>query len=122
MGNTRIPSLATDYIVEKGTIDIWNYRKWSSGRIEMWGVYATIMNTWDTTYGNFYYKTIGSIAFPSGLLTADPVVVASGRWGGGYCTITVPSATSTTFSLYISTTVIGDAAVIVNLYVNGKWK
>ena len=35
--NKILPSTAVDYIVEEGTSGIWTYRKWNSGKVELWG-------------------------------------------------------------------------------------
>lgn len=66
-----------DYLIEQGTIDNFNYRKWSGGVIEMW--YSTTINTAvSTAYGNgFYNGTPLEIDFPSDALKTKPIVSLS---------------------------------------------
>jgi hypothetical protein len=61
-----------DYIVERGTDDIWNYEKWNSGLARCWGTTATtsfeFKNDWiaDTYFNSTSYN------LPSELFIATP--------------------------------------------------
>lgn len=64
-------SFPTIYIEAEGTSGIWTYRKWSSGKIELWGIAdfnATSGTQWVT---NLYY-TDETVSIPSGLLKTYP--------------------------------------------------
>ena len=62
-----------DYIVEQGTIDIWTYRKWSSGLAEYWGKEQnfTLEDGWHR-----------SPAAPFTLVNADKAVAIVTNWYG----------------------------------------
>lgn len=60
-----------DFVVAWGKSDIWEYRKWFSGRVECWGKWAVgmyIKNSW----GSIYYNKVDAYSFPSGLFLDAP--------------------------------------------------
>lgn len=49
-----IKKLSTDYITENGSTNIWSYRKWASGNVELWGVYSITEMSCTTAFGGMY--------------------------------------------------------------------
>lgn len=50
-----------DAIIEEGTIGVWSYRKWASGKKECWATQSVdISGSW-STWGNQYYKRLSAI-------------------------------------------------------------
>lgn len=117
-----------DFVVEYGTSDIFNYRKWNSGRCECWGSKNYGNMAVSTSWGSGYESTTFTQAIPSGLFVVAPDVVNIKivRGGGGAWvlqgTATNASATSTgSFSLYRP--VSGNLSqVYLSFYCMGRWK
>lgn len=88
----------TVYITETGTSGIWTYRKWSDGKVELWGKY-TISNMACTTALGGMYRTPAIVPtnFPFNLsniyLTANYESDGYGAilWATTKCTSTTPS-------------------------------
>lgn len=125
MGNTRIPSLAIDYIVEQGTETQsgveWTYRKWNSGVAECWGHKSESMSFARVGSTTFYRATMAGITLPidlflSGINPNIETTASSSLWCSGSATAT---ATGTT---YVYDVVAGTAAPTVYFYLIGKWK
>lgn len=71
-----------DYVIEDGTSGNWKYRKWNSGKVEMWGSYAFSAKQGTSWAAGLYY-TDETISFPAGIFTAAPrkyVTSNSSRW------------------------------------------
>lgn len=112
----------TDFVVEQGTSDIWNYRKWSNGTAECWGV-ASATLTHYYSGGGFYGYTTGQVAFPTGLFNAAPVVNVDGKIGGGfYLGTLIDSVSSTAFTAIAMSTASGSVACTFYISAKGKWK
>ena len=62
-----------DYIVDQGTSGIWTYRKWASGIAECWGK-GTASSGAFTDGGAYFYRTLGTVYYPSGLFIEPPVL------------------------------------------------
>lgn len=72
----NIKKLSTDYVIETGDTDIWTYRKWSNGDIELWGVYDIAELSCTTAFGGLYRTSnITTPIFPYQL--TDVSLVAS---------------------------------------------
>lgn len=65
------PAEAVDFIVEQGTSDIWEYRKWHSGKVECWGK-RDIEVILDIEWGSLWHNSVDGYAFPTGLFTSAP--------------------------------------------------
>lgn len=108
-------------VVEKGTSGDWTYRKWSDGTVEAWLKYTEPTAQAFTASGNFYYRGISGLYFPSGLFTTTPTVQATMQMGNvGSCEI--QSINSTACSITVLSAVSTARAVTVNLYAVGRWK
>lgn len=109
------------HIVESGTSGNWTYRKWSDGTAEAWFKYTEPTAQAFTASGNFYYRSIAGLYFPSGLFTGTPVVQAIIQMGNvGSCEINSINATSC--SILVLSAVSAARAVTVNLYAIGRWE
>lgn len=109
-----------DYIVEQGTEGIWTYRKWNSGTAECWGIYGFASASFSAS-GQVYYRTIGSISFPSELLVTVPHVECSVQMGNpGGCSISNISTSSVSIGVLSSVS----AARSGNIFIRaiGTWK
>lgn len=71
-----------DYVIEEGTSGNWKYRKWNSGKVEMWGSYAFSAKQGASWAAGLYF-TDETISFPAGIFTAAPrkyVTPNSSQW------------------------------------------
>ena len=69
MTTEEVTGTAADFVVEQGSIDIWHYRKWHSGKAECWGKrHVTVDIT--TAWGTIFYGEITSVAFPFEFVSA----------------------------------------------------
>ena len=120
--------IVADFVVEQGTSDIWEYRKWYSGKVECWGKWAIgmyINNAWGTS---LYYTKLDAHSFPAGLFASAPKcqVTAECRGGETWAWLAMCGETTkdyTPSALFCSPTRI-DTAVGFNIlyYAIGRWK
>lgn len=63
----NLAEMSVDYIVEQGSDSIWQWRKWKSGIVELWGQ-ATVTIPDSVTQSEALYYTDGiSVAYPAGI-------------------------------------------------------
>lgn len=120
--------VVADFVVEQGTSDIWEYRKWYSGKVECWGKWAIgmyINNAWGSS---LYYTKLDAHSFPAGLFASAPKcqVTAECRGGETWAWLAMCGETTkdyTPSALFCSPTRI-DTAVGFNIlyYAIGRWK
>lgn len=68
----RAPGGEVDYIVEEGTANNWNYRKWNSGWAECWRTLSISNYACNTAVGSWYRTSLlTSAAYPF-TFTATP--------------------------------------------------
>ena len=107
-----------DHVVEEGTSGIWTYRKWSSGKLELWG--AESKGTVSLTlYLGVYYASL-SLTFPSILISVDHAFVTNRSNGFTTGNISGLDAASVTYRLMSLTS--NNPNVTLHAYVIGKWK
>ena len=88
--------LIADYVVEQGTIDIWKYEKWNSGKCIL-KAYSTLSGVTATnSYGASYRSQVFSYSIPNGLIKTVNNAFTAGNLGGTWGGIS-----------YASTTVVG---------------
>lgn len=119
--------IVEDFVVERGTSGIWEYRKWYSGKVECWGKWAIgmyIKNAW----GSLYYNKVDAYSFPSGLFVSAPKcqVTAECRGGETWAWLAMCGETTKDYApsaLFCSPTKI-ETAVGFNIlyYAIGNWK
>lgn len=112
------------YTVEKGTSDIWSYKKWSDGSVELWGTYLINDMECATALGSMYRTQVFSPnQFP--FTVYEPNLVASYE-SDGYGAMLWATTTSTQTkppSYYlIRPTSATIATGKINFQVRGKWK
>lgn len=127
MGNTIIPNLSVDHVIEEGTYApptggiTWTYRKWASGVAECWG-------HWDGTESlssassPFVTQWVKQIAYPPNLFIGYPCVSSSASIGTGYAILAknYPHKDQVHVLYYASAT--GTASITAWFYVVGNWK
>ena len=116
-----------DYVIENGASGIWNWRKWNSGFMELWGQ-SNISCNITTAWGSLY--TSGAIAGPDFPFTfaqvpkvirtiettnAGGIMMAPG--GSNVATVSNPGA----YEIARGTSVSG-AVLKIDYYVVGYWK
>lgn len=81
MGNTIIPNLAVDYVIEEGSNANGYYRKWANGTLECWQR-TTVNVAVNSAYGSAY---LGGWSWNFPMAFSDhPVVTCSEfKWGTG---------------------------------------
>ena len=111
----------TVHVTSQGTSGDWTYRKWSDGTAEAWLKYTEPTAQAFTASGNFYYRGIQGIYFPSGLFATAPIVQATMQMGNvGSCEM--QSINTIACSITVLSAVATARAVTVNLYAIGRWK
>ena len=110
-----------NHVVEEGTDDIWKYRKWNDGTVELWG-YAS------ATYENGY--VLGKeLTYPFPLVSALCGIGTVNSYGGNAedalaWNIKLAFGTDTC-KIWIHNTVVGftnDSTVNASVYIVGRWK
>lgn len=118
-----VDSRTTEHVVESGTIGIWNYRKWSSGRCELWGIYVTPDNVSVTnSQGTSYYSdpiNIGSYPFE---LTNEPILVIVPSFNGSIWYSSYDNTIdNTTLQVRVNATQRLDRIFTIGFYVIAKY-
>lgn len=120
-----IASHAADYVIEQGSADGWEYRKWASGIAECWG--QTILSVTNTMASNGNYAGINypkAIVFPVGLFAPGTTVRASVLpFGAGYPAVVAGSPTNESMDISIRTEwAVADNSVWLHVHTFGRWK
>lgn len=108
-------------IVEQGMSGLWNYRKWSDGTAECWGLLGEKTISITTAFGNAFYGALQTVSFPSGLFASRPTPSLSLRNpNGAWMGINGLSATYVTYYPFCSKS--GNQTIEEEVYAIGKWK
>ena len=112
----------SDFVVEEGTDGIWTYRKWSSGIAECWGSYSETKSHAGTVLGGYAYNV--TVAFPTNLFIALPIVTYSAYLGNQYAlTGTLNNSfTVSSINLFAICNTSGSKATTWQIQAIGKWK
>ena len=115
---------AADFVVEQGTSGTWFYRKWNSGRAELYG-YQNISNVACTTaLGNMYRTAV--ITPPSFPFTVNSPKMVATYESEGYGAFLWPTTLTTTakpFNFYlVRPTSSSGITGKVNFHVQGSWQ
>lgn len=111
-------STMADFVVAEGKSTYWYYRKWNSGKAEIWGS-ATIQGTEPTSMMGGYYSYGTTPEYPF-TLTGVHSIVANGRLGTGIGWTTT-STTTTNGTIYC----VGNQnskSITYSCCVYGSWK
>lgn len=111
----------TDYIVEQGIIDNWQYRKWKSGIVECWKD-AIVVIPEDMTQGiGVFYTTTIMMNYPFTIYGALQQITS--RTGGVISAqITTSSNNAFNFRFYCTNNTISGNNANVSLHILGTWK
>ena len=119
--NTRIGDLETT----EGTSGIWSYRKWSNGRVELYGSYMVSGVSCSSQFGSAMYRS-AALTIPSFPFSVyEPNLTASYESDGHGAFLWATSTTTETSppSYYL---VRAESGTItsgkINFHVIGKWK
>lgn len=74
---------AADYVIEQGTSDVWNWRKWASGLAECWGCVTQVTGGWSGSAPLFYWSGATAKNYPSQLFVSVNAVHMMITDGGG---------------------------------------
>ena len=105
-----------DYVTEQGTSGSWNYRKWSSGKVEAW--YTGSMSFGATTKATNVYYADGTLAIPSGIFASAPTCIAVPKSASGGA---INSAVFSLLMLGSSATSITTRAFRVSANTSSNW-
>ena len=125
--------LNTPLIIEEGSEQVttghiinWEWRKWSDGTVECWGIVAPETYSFTTASGYAYY-VYSNYSLPTNLFQTADVVFADRLQGTGstpsntLVTINIHSLTTSTVGLYIQSASNNAQSLAISLYVKGAW-
>lgn len=111
-----------DYIVDQGTSGIWTYRKWNSGKIELWTNSYQFTVTFTKSSIGVYYATQSGIAVP----LVKTIEFASGdctKWHYvNWSSVTYNGGTELGIRYYGLNANGGGNTIPFSFYVIGTWK
>lgn len=111
---------ADDYVVEHGTDGIWNYRKWSSGIYEVWGI-ASDAFAMTTALGSLYYglKTYNLSALN---FTSIGAIEVTGNCAAYYVTTKIETYSTTSLTLTAFSLGSRTDTIKHHISIKGRWK
>lgn len=115
VGNVRESS---DFVIENGTINGWNYRKWKSGVCEVWGL-KNINPVGNTESGSGYFSDVMRVSTPFPIANA----IVTGTAGNRYVLVNTDGSYTNqeiSFRLWRSTAITTDQ-ISVQIQINGYW-
>jgi len=120
--DTTFNALA-DYVVENGTANGWQYRKWNSGVAECWQVTNITSESFTNVYGNGWYKAYSDWLLPAGLFNDIPSVTGTLWRNGGLCFIMLHSLEKDKIGFYVASLKSeGAANTRFMFHAKGRWK
>ena len=110
-----------DYIVDEGVSDIWTYRKWNSGLVEMWGIATGLNGSYSVDVG---YGIDNTITLPFSLIDTNYCVNVTMRGNSLIEKYNTKSYTTSSFvlSLYTENPNISQSSSSANINVVGRLK
>jgi len=105
-----------DTVIEEGTIDGWEYRKWSSGIAECWGHFE---KTNASPIGANHYQF--RIYYPFTFI-GTPVLNVTGRVGDEYSYVSWLTFDDNYSTIYFDSDTTATNTLLVNAYAIGRWK
>lgn len=111
----------SDYVIETGTSGVWTYRKWHSGRAELWGRWTNSVAPYASAGGLNYYRSgfkahpfeLSNIVYNFSGFISNQVMISAG----------VDSASSRTQTQLLAASTYGSlAGVTFTAYLCGNWK
>lgn len=120
--------LIADYVMEEGyagTNNVWRYKKWASGDLELWRLQAFNANSTWTAIGSDYYHKVSAYLFPTNIPFIEApkqFIKISTSNASGWEMVTSPTATQTGTIYVIRPAAGANTSCIVHFYIIGKWK
>ena len=114
--------LDADEIVDSGTLNNWNVRKWSSGVAECWRTLTGTLGPYTTINGFAAYE--GSVAFPTNFFVAQPNVQFQPYIGNGFAIPARGVISTTTQCKWVALSNVNAAntTVKIDVFAIGRWK
>lgn len=110
-----------DYVESLGISGAWEYRKWFSGKAELWLNTSWARVEQAGTYMGAAQYMVNNISYPIELKAA-PFVIGWGKAGTGYGYLSYINPTASSVSVAVASNQSGTAKVTLSLYVMGEWK
>lgn len=119
-------SVVENYVVERGTDDIWTYEKWADGKAECWGIWVIENCNISVAWGYLFEPTEANIIeFPNGLFASAPVCNMNVQGStAGVLSLETTGETTKEKTCYVYPTRATPATVnvIIGIRAIGKWK
>ena len=122
---TQMNNHMADRVVDEGSTGIWAWRKWNSGRCEMWGTLNRTLVV-GTAWGNIYSS--GSESIPRQTLpftvnnTRQYVSCSSASYSGMIMTNSAPTSTQTSPCEVVRATQAPSLSWKIDYHIQGNWK
>ncbi len=130
-GNWLEWTASVDQVIEQGTDGNWNYRKWSSGRMEAWGnLNATVTEISVSSVLPGIVSITAQVKFPTGMLTGESNVEYCSLQARNYKIFGNMSGISsnnlwgrfTTYTGVDTEYPVGNTSFAVHANITGRWK
>ena len=117
----------TDYVIDSGTHSTngsFKWEKWSNGRSRIWGYYSAGTISYNSSYGNLYFRnSTNSFTFPTGLFNVAPLKVNLTAYASaGILGVSCSGITATSVSFYIWSAKNESRSTYVYIDIEGTWK
>ena len=117
-----------DYIVEQGTKDNWQYRKWNSGKMECWRrlqLTTAVSSAWGSLYTSGAISAT-NLTYPYAFIETPMLSVSLMPFGAGgilMCPGSAYGSATATGALEIARgTTVTNATYLINYYAIGNYK
>lgn len=125
---SKLDAASNDYVVDHGSNAYWSWRKWNSGRCELWGTSgqasSSETNVW-TQYGSLYYREASSPELPFAVYDIATYISPLSYGSGIY--FACPYESAGTVDNYIQFHLVSltnnvTFAGFIRYFVVGRWK
>jgi hypothetical protein len=116
--------LLADYVIEEDSSGSWSYRKWYSGKVDLWGTLDIDSLPCNNALGGWYRTAVqSSPSFPFSIINPIVTVTYESAGFGALVWATTNTNTSKPFDFYLIRPT-SSAAITgrVNYSVSGSWK
>jgi hypothetical protein len=109
-----------DYVAERGTSGIFNWRKWASGDVEIWGSWTGTLTDYETVSPFYAYQT-PIITLPVTLIEFISVQFC-GNIGDGFASPVRIEKSLTSVGFVSLSSVSGSQLCVFDFSIQGRWK
>ena len=112
-----------NYVVDEGSTGIWAWRKWSSGRCELWGT-RSYTGPIGTSWGNLYASgVITRNALPFTLNSIRQYFSCTrGNYSAWVVTVNAPTGSQTSEVKLVSAVQVPSLAGDISFHIQVNWK